>query len=213
MFLDEIGDLPLDLQPKLLNVLQDREIFRIGGTKPVSIDVRVIAATNIDLQEKVDSGDFREDLFYRLNVIPLELPPLRKRPEDVETIALHVLERLSKDRGLDIPIRMDKEAMQLVKQANWPGNVRQLENLLERAAAFCKDNIIEAETIRDHAKPASANTEEPPDLIGFNLLELERMALTQTLAACQNNKAETARRLGITEKSVYNKLKRMALES
>ena len=214
LFLDEIGDLPLDLQPKLLNVLQDREIFRIGGSKAVNIDVRVIAATNIDVQDKIDAGEFREDLFYRLNVIPLELPPLRKRPEDIETIVGHVLERLSKDRGLDKPIRLEKQAMALAKQGTWPGNVRQLENALERAAAFSKDGIITADALKRDAAPAqSSSPEEAPDLAGFNLRELERIALEQTLAACQNNRAETARRLGITEKSVYNKLKRMALES
>lgn len=214
LFLDEIGDLPLDLQPKLLNVLQDREIFRIGGTKPVNIDVRVIAATNIDLEEKVRSGDFREDLFYRLNVIPLELPPLRARPEDIKTIALHVLERISKDRGLDKPIKLDKEAMAVVSKAAWPGNVRQLENALERAAAFSKDGVIKASALKvDTATSKSGSPEDVPDLNGFDLRALERMALEQTLAACDNNRAKTARRLGITEKSVYNKLKRMALES
>jgi transcriptional regulator with GAF, ATPase, and Fis domain len=151
LFLDEIGDLPLDLQPKLLNVLQDREIFRVGGSKAVEIDVRVIAATNIDLQDKIDEGEFREDLFYRLNVIALELPPLRKRPEDIETIVGYVLERLSKDRGLDKPIRLDKEALSLVKHGAWPGNVRQLDNTLERAAAFRKDGIITAEGMRRDA--------------------------------------------------------------
>ncbi len=213
LFLDEIGDLPLDLQPKLLNVLQDREIFRIGGTKPVSIDVRVIAATNVNLRERVEAGEFREDLFYRLNVIPLELPPLRRRPEDIETIAQHVLERLSKDHGLAKPIRLTKEAMKVIQQAEWPGNVRQLENALERAAAFCKESVIQADALQHDTQQNGTTSDGEPDLSGYKLQELERLALTQTLSACQNNKAETARRLGITEKSVYNKLKRMALES
>jgi len=132
LFLDEIGDLPLDLQPKLLNVLQDQEFSRIGGVETIKSDTRIITATNIDFKEKIANKEFREDLFYRISVIPLELPPLREQIENIIPLAEHFLARIAKNR--DIPmISISNEAQNILQTYQWPGNIRQLENLIERA--------------------------------------------------------------------------------
>jgi two-component system response regulator HydG len=213
LFLDEIGDLPLELQPKLLNVLQDREFFRVGGNQPLNANVRIVAATNVDLKEQVKRREFREDLFYRLNVIPLEIPPLRERPEDTETLAKHFLDKISAARG--IKLKLDKEALIAVRGYDWPGNVRQLENALERATAFCSEGLITPEElpveVTGRGTPGENETLKATNLAGIPLREVEKAALMQTLHACGGNKAATARRLEITEKSVYNKLKRYGL--
>ncbi len=210
IFLDEIGDLPLDLQPKLLNVLQDREFQRVGGEETITADVRIIAATNVDFEEKVKEGSFRSDLFYRLSVIPFEIPPLRKRLDEIKSLCEGLLSKIAKRQNSSTQI--SGEAMKVMQRFDWPGNVRQLENILERAAAFCEDGIIQV----DDLPPEVLNTEKSDSsrlqrIGGITLVEIEKEALAQTLDLCQGNKAETARRLGITEKSVYNKIKRHEL--
>ncbi len=213
LFLDEIGDLPLELQPKLLNVLQDLEFQRVGGTKVLSADVRVIAATNLDLKEEVQRGEFREDLFYRLNVIPLEIPALRERAEDIAALATHFLARGARGQGVVPPV-LAKETLKVLEAYDWPGNVRQLENVLERAAAFLEgDTLMPANLPEEIRVPEGGGVNEgrAPQVASIPLRDLEKLALTQTLEATGGNKAEAARRLGITEKSIYNKLKRYHL--
>ncbi len=211
LFLDEIGDLPLELQPKLLNVIQDREFHRVGGSEIVAADIRIIAATNVDLEEKVRRREFREDLYYRLNVIPITVPPLRERPEDIAPLTEEILSRISRATETSPDLKIARDAMNALEQYRWPGNVRQLENVLERAAAFCEGGVIELEDLSSEVVPRKDS--ESIDDAGVNLANLplrnlEQIALTQTLRACGGNKAEAARRLGITEKSIYNKLKR-----
>jgi len=210
LFLDEIGDLPIDLQPKLLNVLQERQFQRLGGEETLEADVRIIAATNLDLEQRMKDGQFREDLFYRLSVIPIEVPPLRERLEELRHLSESMLGRIARQGGRR-STKLAKEALSAMHSYDWPGNVRQLENVLERAAAFCEDGVISVEDL-----PASVRGSEPsgrvPDGIGgIALSDLEREALVQTLKLCNGNKAETARRLEVTEKSIYNKLKRHGL--
>ena len=194
-------------------MLQDREFFRVGGNHPIKADVRIVAATNVNLEDQVKRREFREDLYYRLNVIPLEIPPLRERPEDIETLAGHFLDKISAARG--IRFKLDKEALIAVRGYDWPGNVRQLENALERTAAFCSDGIVTAgdlpAEVARRGTPGGNETLKATKLAGIPLREVEKSALMQTLHACGGNKAETARRLEITEKSVYNKLKRFGL--
>lgn len=213
LFLDEIGDLPIDLQPKLLNVLQDREFQRVGGEKKLQADFRLIAATNIDFEEKIRAGEFREDLFYRLNVIPLELPPLRERPEDVPVLIEKILGGITRRRGGG-RFRLDAPARKCLTAYRWPGNVREVENVLERASAFCDDRTIRLNDLPPGLRggnESEAATDLPSGLAGLTLEQLETEAIRQTLAACDGNKAEAARRLGIAEKSVYNKMKRYGL--
>ena len=210
LFLDEIGDLPIDLQPKLLNVLQDRQFHRLGGEETLAADVRIIAATNLDLDQRMREGQFREDLFYRLSVIPIEVPPLRERLEELRGLSVSMLERIARQGGRS-NIRLSKEAISAMQAYDWPGNVRQLENVLERSAAFCEEGVIEVKDLPGAVRGSRPSGRVPAGIGGIALSDLERESLIQTLKLCNGNKAETARRLGITEKSVYNKLKRHGL--
>ncbi|MGJ8676375.1 MAG: sigma-54-dependent transcriptional regulator [Akkermansiaceae bacterium] len=210
LFLDEIGDLPIDLQPKLLNVLQDREFQRIGGTQTISSEVRIIAATNIDFEEKIRTGEFREDLYYRISVIPLEIPALRERPEEIIPLAEHFLKRVSQQRD-QIPFTISPCAIDKLQNYQWPGNVRQLENLIERASAFCENHTITLEDLSGAISRKDTSREQMTGLAGQPLAEIEKSAILQTLSLYGGNKAKSARKLGITEKSIYNKMKRHGL--
>ena len=235
LFLDEIGDLPLALQPKLLTFLQEREFQRVGGTKMLRADVRVIAATNANLSEMVSSHDFREDLYFRLNVLPLSIPALAERREDIEPIADSILERIARSRKA-APFYVEPDARAAMFNYSWPGNVRELENVLERATAFCRDGRIRREdltlgrgslgpsgsALEVGPPPAPAAAVAPteavqatggssPPLFGYTLDELERLAIIQTLDGCHGNRSEAARRLGISEKTIYNKINRWNL--
>jgi DNA-binding NtrC family response regulator len=210
LFLDEIGDLPLDLQPKLLNVLQDRQFQRLGGEETLEADVRVIAATNLELDVRMREGEFREDLYYRLSVIPIEVPPLRERLEELRGLSASMLDRIAKETGRR-KTKLSKEAMAAMQAYDWPGNVRQLENVLERSSAFCEGQVIELKDLPATVRGSKPSGRVPAGIGGIPLSDLERESLIQTLKLCNGNKAETARRLGITEKSVYNKLKRHGL--
>lgn len=207
LFLDEIGDLPIDLQPKLLNVIQDRVYQRVGGEQNLSADVRIVAATNINFEEKIRNGEFREDLYYRLSVIPLEVPSLRERPEDVPALIDHVLKIVARRRNLK-PYKLDIEARGMLCSYPWPGNVRELENVMERVTAFAVDGVIRASDLPNTIRgEAAMEKRENMVLAGKSLDEIERMAIIQTLAMCNGNKADAARHLGIAEKSVYNKIR------
>ncbi len=210
LFLDEIGDLPAELQPKLLNVLQDREFFRVGGSKMLRTDTRVIAATNVDLKGRVDAGTFREDLYYRLNIIELRIPPLRERMEDLTNLTAGILERIAERRGVD-GWSLSEAATEAMMNYDWPGNIRQLENVLERATAFTeraelgeKELLPLLEARRESSAPLSSRPQ--------TLHELEREAFIQTYQRSGGNKAKTARELGISERSVYNLLDRHGLK-
>jgi DNA-binding NtrC family response regulator len=216
LFLDEVGDLPLNLQPKLLTFLQDRTFFRLGGTQQVQADVRVIAATNVDLEDRVRSREFRQDLYFRLNVIPLRLPPLRERPEDILFLAERYLARLAGDHP---PKVLTPETSAILKAYPWPGNVRELENVLERASAFASEDFLQPDDLPldlqqrtiQAASPASATS--TAGFGGIPLEELERRAIVETLRQCDDNKAAAARILGIAEKSIYNKMLRHGLRN
>ena len=210
LFLDEIGDLPIDLQPKLLNVLQDREFQRVGGDKSLPCDVRIITATNIDFKKKIETKEFREDLYYRISVIPLELPALRTRPQEILPLAHHFLKRVTKQRGQPA-ISISKDASDKLLHYGWPGNVRQLENLMERASVFCDDNEIVADDLMGSIDAPQPENNSIHLLGGKTLVDIEKSAIQQTLKLCNGNKAESARSLGISEKSIYNKMKRLGL--
>jgi DNA-binding NtrC family response regulator len=210
LFLDEIGDLPLDLQPKLLNVLQDKIFHRIGGEKTLNCDIRIITATNLDFKKKIESKEFRQDLYYRISVIPLDLPPLVARPQEILPLAEYFLERISKQRNQPV-IKLSDTAKEKLIQYEWPGNVRQLENLIERASAFCVDHTIHAEDLIGSIDSQESENYSTSGLAGKTLEEIEKLAIQQTLNMCNGNKAETARKLGITEKTIYNKMKRLSI--
>ena len=211
LFLDEIGDLPLELQPKLLTFLQDRTVQRVGCNKVRDVDVRVIAATHQALADMCSEKRFREDLYYRLNVLSLHVPPLRERMEDVEQLASHVLRRIAQRRQC-IEYEIERDALELLRQYDWPGNIRELENTLERASAFCEEYRIARSDIEFAGLGRAAGTDGERagsrTLAGKTLAEIEMQAIEDTLAACGGNKALSARQLGISEKSIYNKMRR-----
>ena len=208
IFLDEIGDLPPALQPKLLNVLQDREFFRVGGSKLLKTNARVIAATHVNLRRRVEEGEFREDLYYRLNIIELRIPALRERREDIPDITRGILGRIASRRGVE-GWKLSENAVNVLTTFAWPGNVRQLENVLERVTAFAEKSQLQAEDFAallvesQNGAPAATSGGR-----GLTLQEIERDAFIQTYLRTGKNKARTARELGISERSVYNLLGR-----
>ena len=213
LFLDEIGDMPLGLQPKLLTFLQERTFQRVGGGKDIPSDVRVIAATNHDLKERCAQGKFREDLYFRLNVLPLHIPPLRERTEDILPLAEFLLDRVATTRK-SLPYSLDPAARDRLLSYFWPGNVRELENVMERCSAFCSGRVIQFGDLPPEVQVDSDDTEESraAELAGRTLAEIERLAIEQTLVHCAGNKARAARLLGISEKSIYNKMSRLGVD-
>jgi DNA-binding NtrC family response regulator len=214
LFLDEIGDLPQELQPKLLNVLQDREFFRVGGSKMLQTNARVIAATNVNLRNRVEEGAFREDLYYRLNIIELRIPSLRERREDIPTLTGEILSQITRRRGAG-GWELTPRAIEALCEFDWPGNVRQLENVLERATAFAEKPLLQADdflNLLEGRRDSTPATGLSASGRGLTLQEVERDAFIQTYVRTGKNKAKTARELGISERSVYNLLGRHGLK-
>jgi two-component system response regulator HydG len=210
IFLDEIAELPLALQPKLLRVLQDREVRPLGASRPEKIDVRVIAATNRDLEERLRQGVFREDLYYRLNVIQIQIAPLRARVDDILPLADHFLARSAKRAGKALGGFRDAVTKMLLAY-HWPGNVRELENVIERAVALCEGEIIGP----DDLPPAMRDRRNQDRLAGamaqgLTLDQLEREYIERVLEAEGGNKTRAAQRLGLDRKTLYRKLEEYA---
>jgi two-component system, NtrC family, response regulator PilR len=218
LFLDEVGDLPLAMQVKLLRVIQEKKVRRVGDTQEDPIDVRIISATHRNLSEQVDAGEFRQDLFYRLNVIELKMPSLREIPEDIALIVQQVVERLARHSG-NPPPAISEDAMLALRRYDFPGNVRELENILERALALCSDNnILEGDlyltqaTSKDKIVPldGALGTRGLP-LHDF-LDQIEREAITKALEATRFNKTAAAKLLGITFRSLRYRLDRLGID-
>jgi two-component system response regulator HydG len=207
VFLDEIGEVPLPAQIKLLRVIQTHQFERIGGEQTLSVNVRIIAATNRSLIEAVKQGLFREDLYYRLNVIPIHLPPLRERRNDIPVLARHFVTRFAAVQGKRID-GFGPNAMKLLLDYDWPGNVRELENTIEHAVVLAKQGSIEAEHL-----PTSLRTFAPSadTSISPTMSEHETKLLLETMEECGWNKKEAARRLGISRSTLYEKLKRYGI--
>jgi DNA-binding NtrC family response regulator len=220
LFLDEIGTMPLDLQVKLLRVLQEREFQKVGGTTTVKVDVRIIAATNSDLLERVHKGDFREDLFYRLNVIPIQVMPLRQRREDIPLIAAHFVKKYCTEQNLP-PKRVSHRAIKALVAFDWPGNVRQLENAVEMAVALSGDReLLDISDFPTASKSTGEealfqNIEVPEEGLDFNILigELERRLILQSLQLADGNKKRAAALLNLKRTTLVEKLKRMGLDN
>ena len=209
-FLDEVAEMSPSLQVKLLRALQEREVIPVGATSPVSIDVRVIAATNRDLELEMRRGTFRSDLYYRLNVIALHLPPLRERIDDLPLLADHFLQRLSSERNRKGgPLRLSPEALAAMQRYDWPGNVRELENALERAAVITKGDVIGLDALprRIVEAPATPLVSDRPH-VNPTLEVIERAYIMWVLQAEGGNKARAAEVLGIDPSTLYRKLNR-----
>jgi transcriptional regulator with PAS, ATPase and Fis domain len=214
IFLDEIGELSAGMQAKLLRVLQEHEIVRVGGTKPVSINVRVIAATNVNLEKGIANGTFREDLYYRLNRLPIHIPPLRQRKQDIPSLCYHLLQKINRDYG-----RMIKEisqfALDYLLSYDWPGNVRELENILGRAVIFMKytENKIELSHIPKLENDGQTKSESTLSLAKSKPLsemveEYEARVLVEVLRQNNGNKTAAAQQLNISLRSLYYKLEK-----
>ncbi len=213
VFLDEIGDVPAAVQVKLLRILQEREFERLGSNKTRHIDVRVIAATNVDLREALEQGTFREDLYYRLNVLPINVPPLRERKEDIPFLVEHFVKKLGKDLGSHVE-SVAPEAIERLLQYHWPGNVRELENVIERSMVLASGTRLLASDIRletEHrARPATANGGFLPE--GLTLEQYEQQLIREALRRANGNKSQAARLLGLTRNALRYRLSQMGLE-
>ncbi len=207
LFLDEIGEMPGELQVRLLRVLETSSFTRVGGSENIEVDVRIVAATNRDPQEALDKGRLREDLFHRLNVFPIELPPLRVREGDVEQLAVHFLEEMNREQGTRK--RFDPAALGAVAQARWPGNVRELRNTVQRAWILADDSITSADlpAIARQGAAGPGSTEDGIFIaIGTPMEEAARKLVLATLAACDDNRRKAAEALGISVRTLYNRL-------
>ena len=230
IFLDEIGSMPLGLQSKLLRFLQDKELRRVGDTQLTKVDVRVLAATNEPLQERLKEKTFREDLYYRISVIPIELPPLRERVEDIPLLVHHFVQAFARQQGITPP-RVEPAVMAVFKTYGWPGNVRELQNTLERACALCDDGVITLKDLSDRLRqatekeieglgteapsspatvavgplPAGVMVNQPPKPLKEYLHQIEAAYIEQVIQAAKGDKEEAARMLGISMATLYRK--------
>jgi DNA-binding NtrC family response regulator len=213
VFLDEIGDVPNSIQVKLLRILQEREFERLGSNKTRHIDVRVIAATNVDLREALEQGTFREDLYYRLNVVPLNIPPLRARREDIPFLAEHFVAKLAKEQGSPVD-SITPAALEKLLGYHWPGNVRELENVIERSVVLCSGTRLDAADIRLDMSPqrtrAAVSDTFLPD--GLTLDQYEQNIIREALKRANGNKSQAARLLGLTRNAFRYRLSQMGLD-
>ena len=205
LFLDEVTEMSLSAQAKFLRVLQEREFQRLGGTRLVKANIRVIAATNRDLRKAVERGDFREDLFYRLGVFDIQIPPLRERPSDIVPLSETFLQEIGRSFGRP-PAGLTREARQALLQYQWPGNVRELRNVLERAAILCEGALIDADhlALQSGARALRNDTTD--------LSALERTTIAKVLQECRGNKTKAARRLGLSRTQLHLRVRKYGLE-
>jgi two-component system NtrC family response regulator len=211
LFLDEIGDLRVDLQAKILRALQERQVDRVGGKHPVSVDARIIAATNKDIERAVKEGSFREDLYYRLSVITLHMPPLRERRDDIPMLVQHFLKKFN--RGSDV--RIDPEALAMLTAYGWPGNVRELENSIERASVLKRGDTITPAELPDKLKKEKTSIENIilnlPDE-GIALEDLEKSLIIKALEKHKGNQTRAAEYLGITRPTLIYRMEKYGIK-
>jgi transcriptional regulator with PAS, ATPase and Fis domain len=211
LFLDEIGDVPPVTQVKLLRVLQEREFERLGGTKTVKVDVRLVAATNRDLREALEQGTFREDLYYRLNVVPIDIAPLRERKEDIPDLVHLFISRFAGDSGKVIE-GITPEAVQILASHHWPGNVRELQNVIERACALSKGRTLEAADIHLDVRPSKSGNGDTGFLPeGMTLEQWEDEMVQEALRRANGNKSQAARLLGLSRNALRYRLSKIGI--
>jgi transcriptional regulator with PAS, ATPase and Fis domain len=211
LFLDEIGDVPPPIQVKLLRVLQDREFERLGATKTLKVDVRLIAATNRDLRDALEDGTFREDLYYRLNVVAIDIPPLRERKEDIPPLAEFFLAKFASESGKPVR-RITPQAMQSLVDFHWPGNVRELQNIIERGVTLSSGEMLDAADIRLDRPNARAAAEATPVLPrGFTLEQWEDEMIREALRQANGNKSQAARSLGLSRNALRYRLSKIGV--
>ena len=228
LFLDEVGDMPFDLQAKLLRVLQEKRLQRVGGSHEISVDVRIITATNKRLEDAVNNGSFRLDLFYRLNVIKIQLPPLRQRKDDIELLSLYFLNRCNQLHKRNVVL--NNNALAKLKEYTWPGNVRQLENVIERLVVMSDNDLVCDDTIsatltdesgialdQESSNPPMAMQSEPPQPLDFTMRPYskvhpdDREAIVRALHQSRGNKTVAARVLGMTARQLHYRLNKLSI--
>ncbi|MBA3346101.1 MAG: sigma-54-dependent Fis family transcriptional regulator [Gemmatimonadales bacterium] len=220
LLLDEVSEMRLDLQAKLLRVIQEQEFERVGGSQPIKVDVRLIAISNRHLKAEVDAGRFRSDLYYRLNVMPIQTPALRERMDDIPRLVQHFLHRLAEQQSAPMPA-ITPETMQLLQRYSWPGNVRELANAIERAVILSRGSVLQPSAFDGHLQEAGAAAEvsrtaapapappaaaDPAEPLPFDLDAVERRAIERALEATRGNRTRAAKLLGISERTLRNKL-------
>jgi len=210
LFLDEVADLPAATQVKLLRAIQEREVQPVGGDVPVAVDVRLIAASNRDLQVEVKNGRFREDLYFRLNVIPIHLPPLRERPDDIPHLANHFLQSFAKQCGKELRGFTDR-ALQVMERYGWPGNVRELENAVERAVVLAAADVIDAGDLPPEVRASGPSVDGAFQVNTVKLAEVEEIVIRRVLARTGWNIKRSAQLLGITRATLYSKIRKFGL--
>jgi DNA-binding NtrC family response regulator len=215
LFLDEIGTMGMDMQAKILRVLQDRRFMHLGGTQEIQVDVRIVAATNVNLQQAVKEGRFREDLFYRLNVISLDLPPLRNRKQDIPLLAAHFLKFYAEENGFE-PRQLAAETLRLLMDYEWPGNVRELENAIERGVVLSTGVSITPDLLPGQLRGNTYSTdllEQKPDASLFDVMEdIERRIIADRLERCNWNQTEASEYFRIPLSTLNHKIKRLSIE-
>ncbi|MEY4210186.1 MAG: hypothetical protein RLZ92_565 [Pseudomonadota bacterium] len=215
LFLDEINSLPLSVQSKLLRFLENGESMPIGGNKPDILDIRIIAATNADLNSLVLAGEFRRDLYFRLNVVPLELPPLKQRNEDIERLAQHFFTLFATSHGLEIP-SLSKQTAKALNQYKWPGNIRELRNLCERLCILLPGKVVEVEHLPDEFIPTNETANSESFILpeaGLQLDQLEANMIHQALNRTNGNRSKSARLLGISRDTLLYRMQKHGLIS
>jgi DNA-binding NtrC family response regulator len=211
LFLDEIGDVPPAIQVKLLRVLQDREFERLGGTKTLKVDVRLVAATNRDLRAALEEGSFREDLYYRLNVVSIDIPPLREHKEDIPALAAFFLQRFAKESGAPVK-SITPAAGKTLMDFHWPGNVRELENVIQRAVTLCPRDALDVDDIQiDHRTSSSSSSDGPLLPEGMTLEKWEQEIIREALRRANGNKSQAARALGLSRNALRYRLSQMGV--
>jgi transcriptional regulator with PAS, ATPase and Fis domain len=211
LFLDEIGDVPPAIQVKLLRVLQERQFERLGGTKTIKVDVRLVAATNRDLRAALEDGTFREDLYYRLNVVPIDIAPLREHKEDIPELVNLFLSRFAQDSGKKLS-GISPQALKMLMDYHWPGNVRELQNILERASALSAGPLIDADDI--HIDTRAGKTADFPSGFlpeGMTLEQWEDEMIQEALRRAQGNKSQAARLLGLSRNALRYRLSKIGI--
>lgn len=214
IFLDEIGDIPINLQVKLLRVLQEHQIERVGSTESISIDVRIIAATHQNLEQKITDGNFREDLYYRLNIVSLNIPPLRERKEDILPLIEHFVEKYSKENGKQ-KLSLSKETVDTLIKYNYPGNVRELENIIERAVVLSRSHTITLNDLPNVVKGFKAEKEIPVNedmTLIEQVEELEKKLIFDALTKSNGNQSQAGRILGLTERNLRYKMQKYGIK-
>lgn len=212
-FLDEIGDMSLTMQAKLLRVLQEKEFERVGGTKTVKVDIRVIAATNRDLESMIEAGTFRRDLYYRLNIVPLQLTPLRERKDDVLELAKTFLRQFSREVGHELTL--SSHVVRFLQKYDWPGNIRELQNVLEHASIVCSGTTIEIRHLPAHIIPINdedSGIQDKPYDVKEIVGRMEKELILSALSTYNNNRTQAMKALGISRRAFYDKLRKYGIE-